>query len=193
MRNPMITLPFALLLCVPAVAHDHLVDASGVQSPLVDLTQAMALAVPGDRIFVLPGSYPAFHFSRGVEVVGLGSDPSQVTIARVDFHPTAPATGFDAGLSNLTVCGAASQDSTSISGNELAEGTLTLQGVVTCGGVYLRGGGRFYLLVADSRVEPLAGAGFQGAAFDFGGGIADFVDTRIAGAGASVQAGTPAG
>ena len=176
-----------------ARASDHLVDASGIQSPLLNLTQAMAVAVPGDRIFVLPGTYPAFHFSRGVEVIGLGASPADVTIARVDFHPNAPVNHFDAALSNVTVCSSDSADSTSISGNELAEGTLVLDGVVTCGGVYLRGAGSFYLLVVNTRVDAGPGDGFLGAAFDFGGGIADFVGARIVGGDASVAEGSLAG
>ena len=191
------TLLTALLIAAPtaleARATDWIVDPSGAASPFTNVTQAMTAAVPGDRIFVMPGNYPAFHFSRGVEVIGLGHSPSEVVIARVDFHPNAPITGFDAGLANLTVCGGAPEDAISISGNELASGTLVLQGVVTCGGVYLRGAGSFYLLCADSRFQPTPGAGFLNSAFDFGGGTADFVDTRIEGSPASLAASQPAG
>ncbi len=181
--------PFA----VAAHATDRLVDASGVASPLTTITQAMVIAAPGDRIFVMPGTYPAFHFSRGVEVVGLGTDPSDVVIARVDFHPTIPTNNFDAGLTNVTICSADPADSTSIGGNELAAGTLVLQGVVTCGGVYLHGAGQLYLMVVDSRIVPAPGTGFLGAAFDFGGGIADFVDSWVAGADASTAQSFTAG
>jgi len=187
----------ALLIAAPAAlesrANDLVVDAAGLASSYTTIEQAMVQASPGDRIFVLPGSYPAFQFSRGVEVIGMGHSPSEVVIARVDFHPNLPITGFDAGLANVSVCSGNPEDAISISGNELAPGTLVLQGVVTCGGVYLRGAGSFYLLCADSRIQPVPGAGFLNAAFDFGGGTADFVDAWIEGSPASLTASEPAG
>jgi hypothetical protein len=182
------------MLAAPGRAGDLIVDASGVASGFTDITQAMLASSPGDRILVLPGSYPAFHFSRGVEVIGIGADPSQVVVERVDYHPNIPPFNYHTALSNLTVCGSGAANGTSISGNELAAGTLVLDGVATCGGVYLRGGeGSFYLMVVDSRVEPGPGGGFLNAAFDFSGGVADFVGTRITAANASLAAGTPAG
>lgn len=183
------SLPCVLALALPASATDWIVDAAGGQGTLATIAQAMAVCSTGDRILVMPGSYPAFHFSRAVDVVGLGASPSDVVIHRVDYHPTVPTLGFDTGLTNLTVCG----DSISISGNELAPGTLVLDGVRACSGVYLHGAGQFYLLVQNADVEAGPGDGFLGAAFDFGGGTADIVNSSIRGANASAVVGTTAG
>ncbi len=176
-------------LSARAVAADWIVDAAGIASPLTNITQAMALVSTGDRILVMPGSYPAFHFSRSVDVVGLGSRPADVVITRVDFHPTIPTLGFDCGLSNVTVQG----DSYSISGNELASGTFVVDGVQLDGGVFLHGAGQFYLLMQNCAVHAEPGDGFLDAAFDFGGGIADIVTSSITGAPSNGEGGASAG
>jgi hypothetical protein len=181
------------LLATGASATDRLVDATGAASPLTTVDQAMALCVPGDRILILPGSYPSFTFNRGVEVVGLGATPDQVLIEAIGYHINIPNQNYDTGLANVTVCGTGPDDGTGFSGNELGPGTLVLDGVQLCSGVYLRGAGEFYLLVHNSSVIADPGDGFLNAAFDFGGGVADFVDTRIHAAPASSSAGTPAG
>lgn len=170
----------ALVISATSVfATDRIVDSSGAHGPLLTIDQAMAVSAPGDRILVYPGSYGAFHFSRGVQVIGLGRSPGEVVIARVDFHPTIPTTGFDAALSNLTVCGTGPADGTAISGNELAAGTLVIEGVRACGGVYLHGAGQLYVLVIDSTFNPDPGDGFLGAAFDFAGGALDVVESAV--------------
>lgn len=179
----------ACLLSPAARAADWVVDASGAAGTLTTIDQAMLVAAPGDRILVLPGSYPAFHFSRGVDVIGLGASPADVVVARVDYHVNVPPIDYDTSLSNLTVCGSGPSDGVSTSGNELGPGTHLIEGVVMCGGVFLHGDGDFYLIVANSRFEPGPGDGFQGAAFDFGGGIFDLVDSRIQGWSASPQDG----
>ncbi|MBK7876065.1 MAG: hypothetical protein IPJ77_09975 [Planctomycetes bacterium] len=179
------------LMCLnlPAFATDWLVDASGTASNLTTIAQAMAQVSTGDRILVLPGSYPAFHFSRSVDVIGLGASPDDVLIQRVDFHPTIPTLGYDAGIANVRVCG----DSFSISGNELAAGTFVIDGAHLCGGVFLHGAGQLYVLMQNSQVEAGPGDGFLGAAFDFGGGSADIVNSSIRAASASSAGGTTAG
>lgn len=180
-------------LATPGRSADLVVDASGATSSLTTIDQAMATALPGDRILVLPGSYPAFLFNRGVEVVGLGASPDQVVVERVDFHVNHPTFGYDAGLSNLTICGTGPYDGTSVSGNELGAGTLVIHGVRLCGGIFLRGGGEFYLLMIDSHVDAVSGGGFQNSGLDFGGGIADLVDSKIQGPPAAEGPGAVAG
>ena len=61
---------------------------------------------PGDRILVMPGAYPPFHFSRGVSVIGMGDDPGDVLIGRCDLHVTVPAEGYDAIFENPLLAGA---------------------------------------------------------------------------------------
>lgn len=183
----------SMWLATPGRAADLVVDASGVSSSFTTIDQAMAVATPGDRILVLPGSYPAFFFNRGVEVVGLGATPDQVVVDRVDYHINQPTFGYDSGLTNLTICGAGTYDGTSISGNELGAGTLVIHGVRLCGGVFLRGGGEFYLLMLDSHIDTVTGGGFQNSGLDFGGGVADLVDSKIEGPPASERAATTAG
>jgi hypothetical protein len=178
-----------LLLSTPALATDWIVDATGTASSFTNITQAMAQVATGDRILVLPGNYPPFHFSRSVDVIGLGNSPTDVTIERVDFHPTIPTLGYDCAIVNVSIVG----DSFSISGNELAPGTLVIDGVHLAGGVFLHGAGELYVLMQNSRIEAGAGDGFLGAAFDFGGGTLDVVDSLVQGAGASSGAGATAG
>jgi hypothetical protein len=183
----------ASLSATPAWAHDWTVDASGSASNLVTINQAMALAAPGDRILVRPGTYPAFQFSRGVEVLGLGTSPGQVVVARVDFHITIPTTGYDAGLSNLTIRSANPSDSTSLAGNELAAGTFVVDGVSIEGAVYLHGAGQLYVLMNNSHVAASPGDGFMGAALDFGGGTLDLVNSWIQASAACEPIGALAG
>ncbi|MEZ6014885.1 MAG: hypothetical protein R3F49_07225 [Planctomycetota bacterium] len=184
-------LAFALLGTLPLRANDLIVDTAGGPATFQTIGAAMLAAAPGDRILVVPGSYPAFQFERGVEVLGLGVTPAEVTIARVDFHVSVPNIDYDAVLSNVTVCGTSPNDAIAITGNELARGTLLLDGVRTCGGVFLGGDEGFQLVAQNSRFEPLANGGFLGAAFDFGGGRAELVDVGIFGWDAELSA--PAG
>ncbi len=193
MNQPLSAIFSVCVLATPSWATDWTVDASGVASDLVTIDQAMAVAMPGDRILVLPGTYPPFHFSVGVDVVGLGNDPAEVNVARVDFHPTRPIVDFEAGLSNMTVCSDGPSDGISIGGNELALGTFTVEGVDICGGIFLHGAGELYVMMVDTALRPGPGDGFLGAAFDFGGGTLDIVDSRIVAANASEALGKQAG
>lgn len=171
----------ALCTTLPLRAADRVVDAAAGPNTYPTIAAAMAVSAPGDRILVEPGQYPAFLFERGVQVIGLGSTPADVTIARVDFHVSTPNLDYDAVLSNVTLCGSNPLDAISISGNELARGTLVLDGVRTCGGVFLAGDAEFQLVAQNTRIEPAPGGGFLGAAFDFGGGRAELVDVLIRG------------
>jgi len=183
----------AAILAGTAEATDRHVDASGASGPYTDITQAMVASSPGDRILVHPGTYSAFHFSRGVEVIGLGTRPSDVVVARVDFHVTVPIIDFHAALANLTISGSGAQNSISLGGNELSRGVLVIDSVAMTGGVFLHGVGGLYAMMLNSRVEPSAGGGFMNAALDFGGGTMDIVESRLKAASASFLLGTPAG
>src|SRR5262245_45870285 len=133
MSRAVLPLAFAaVVLARSAHAADWIVDATGAQSSFTTIDPAMVQSTPGDRILVLPGSYPAVHFSRGVEVIGMGDEPGDVVVARVDFHVNIPNDDFDAVLSNLRVCGSGAADSISISGNELSAGTFLIDSVETC-------------------------------------------------------------
>lgn len=176
-----VTLAATVFATLPVRANDFIVDAAGTVGTFPTVTAAMLVAAPRDRILVAPGVYPAFQFERGVEVIGLGARPEDVTIARVDFHVSIPNQNYDAVLSNLTVCGSSPLDAISISGNELARGTFLIDGVHTCGGVFLAGEPDLQLIVQNSKFEPAPGGGFLGAAFDFGGGMAELVNVSIVG------------
>ncbi|HGY92425.1 MAG TPA: hypothetical protein ENK43_14750 [Planctomycetes bacterium] len=171
MRHAII--PLIFLICIrpaPAQAVERLVDATGQASSFTTIEQAMVVSAPGDRILVLPGSYPSFLFSRGVQVVGMGTDASQVVVERISFHVSIPAVDYDASISNLTIQSSNPLDVLVLSGNELAAGTLVLDHVDIQGGVFLRGGDNgFYVLVNDSRITPPAGHGFSGEACWLGG------------------------
>lgn len=178
-----------------ALAADLYVDSSGIGGPYLDIDSAMLASNPGDRILVRPGTYPAFHFSRGVSVIGLGT-PSQVRVERVDFHPNIPNDHFACVLSNVEVVGELPESGIGISGNELSTGTFVLDGVIVNGGVFLRGGpDGFHLLMQNTHVIAGPGDGFSGEAFWFGGknNTAEIVDCTIEGADASAEAGTVAG
>ncbi len=171
MKHGIIAIILALLV-PPTTAQsvERIVDASGQASSFTTIEQAMVVSAPGDRILVLPGSYPPFLFSRGVQVVGMGADASQVVVERVAFHVSIPAVDYDASISNLTIQSSNPLDVLVLSGNELAAGTLVLDHVDIQGGVFLRGGDNgFYLLVNDTRVAPPAGHGFSGEACWLGG------------------------
>ncbi len=167
----------AVLSAPTLSAADLVVDASGGGDHLT-VAAAMAQAQPNDRILVRPGQYPAYQHFVAVDVIGVGADPSQVTIDRVDYHVSIPVLDYDTLISNVTIGSASPADAIAISGNELPPGTLHLDGVVVDGGVYLGGGATgFSLLVTNSRIENQAGEGFFGAAVDVGGAN-NFVEVR---------------
>jgi hypothetical protein len=152
-----------------AKAIDVIVDASG-GGDFTTIGAAMLVVAPGDRILVEPGTYPAFHFSRGVAVIGRGATPSAVRIARVDYHVTMPTVGFETLLSNATIGSPDPADAIAISGNEIGPGALTLDGLVVDGSMFLRGGSSgFHLLVNNCRVTPNGDENFSGAAATLGG------------------------
>lgn len=167
-----------------ALAGDWVVDATATHSSFTTLNQAMNAASPGDRILVHPGSYPPVQMFKGVHVLGLGTNPAAVKIARCDYHPLQPLVGYDSSLANLTLGSPADEDSIALTGNELALGTLTLDSVVVDGAVFLRGGSTgFYLQMSNCSVVPQPGEGFAGEAMWFGGAgnRLDAHDSRIVG------------
>jgi len=197
MKASILSFVLATAVVARASANDLHVDAAGGAS-YTNISQAMAASVPGDRILVHPGSYPAFHFHRGVQVIGLGSTPAEVVVARVDYHPTIPTSGYHTSLMNLTISSAAPEDSIGLSGNELAAGTLVLDGVVIESGVYLGSANAntgFYLIVSNSSVVPDPGEGFLNAAMTLGGRnyFAEIVGSRVLGWNALASGGVLAG
>ena len=193
-----LTLSLIATLCVPAICQgvDRYVDGTGAGGAYMTITGAMLASAPGDRILVLPGTYPAFQFSRGVHVIGLGTDPSQVVVARIAYHVSIPALNYDTLISNLTVSSNNPLDVLSIHGNELAPGTLTIDGCVLQNGVYLRGGEQgFYALINNTSVTPPTGHGFTGEACYLGGpgNYVEVRNTRIQAWDADQALGVPAG
>ena len=153
-----------------AQAANLVVDAAGSPGSYPTVNAAMAAAVPGDRLLVQPGTYPAFQFSKGVSVLGMGPTAADVVVARVDFHPTTPLTGFDATLSNMTIGTSAAIGALGITGNEVPPGALLMHGLHVHGGIFLGGGDAgLYIQLADSLVEASTGQGFGGAAVWLGG------------------------
>jgi len=168
-----------LVLCAAPLAADDLVVATnGAAGTYPTVAAAMSAAALGDRILVEPGSYPSFHYVKGVPVIGTGASASDVLIARCDFHPNIPNNDFDALLANLTLGSGAQQDAIALSGNELASGVLVMERVIVKGGLFLSGGpGNFQLILSNSRVEAGPGQGFAGSAA-YVGGQGNFVDVR---------------
>lgn len=162
-----------------ARATDLVVDASGAGGAHRDIDAAMAVALPGDRILVQPGTYPQFDFTVGVSVIGLGADPAAVVIRKIYFHVNAPSTGYDALLQNVTLHSDDAADTLLLHGNEAAPGSLTVDGVRIDGaGVYLRGGQEgFYVHFSNSEIRPKQGYGFSGEAC-YVGGPNNFVEVR---------------
>ena len=163
---------------------DRLVNPAGGPGTYQTITQAMLASNPGDRILVMPGQYGFFQFSRGVHLIGLGANPEDVVIERIAFHVSIPTPGYDALISNVTVDSSNPVDVLSIHGNELAPGTLTIDGCVLRKGVFLRGGQQgFYLLINNSKITPTLGAGFSSEACWLGGpgNHVDLRNTRITG------------
>lgn len=168
----------ALLSIVSAQGIDRVVDASGQTSIYTNISQAMAVSSAGDRILVLPGSYPTFQFTHGVRVLGMGDDPSDVVVERVAYHPSIPNIGYETVLSNMTLESSNPLDVIVLGGNELAPGSLVLEGVHLKGGVFLRGGqAGFYCLMSNCLVEPPPGYGVNGEAC-FIGGPGNFFEIR---------------
>jgi hypothetical protein len=180
-----------------ARASDLVVDATGAAGSFLNVSQAMAAAVPGDRILVKPGAYPAFQFERGVSVIGMGASASDVLITRVDFHVSIPNVGYDTLLSNMTVGDGTSSNALAITGNELNPGSFVVDGVHVKGGVFLGGGADgFYTLFNNSSVDAPPGFGFAGAAMYLGGKpgfSADLVNSRVDGWNADPSQGIAAG
>lgn len=195
MRHPIRVAAALLLAALPASAADIVVDAAG--SGFTNINQAMLVAQPGDRILVMPGAYPPFHFSRGVSVIGMGDDPGDVLIGRCDLHVTVPAEGYDAKLSNLTLGDGKLENGLALSGNESPPGAVTVHGVRIAGGLFLGGGADgFHLHMQNASVDPAPGQGFLGAAVHLGGApgfSAELVDVAIHGWDADPAAGVPAG
>ncbi len=185
MRTSLPSAIVAVILTVPlapASAHDHIVDAAGLASPHTNIAAAMAVAAPGDRILVMPGDYPAFQFSRGVHIHGLGDGPTDVRIARVDYHVSIPSIGYDTSLTNVEIGSAQTLGEIPISGNELPPGVFVLDGVIVNGGVFLGGGDDgFAAMITNSVVRAGSGEGFAGVAVHVGGENCrvDIVDTAI--------------
>lgn len=75
-RTPQLLLLASLFPSTLRAADHHV----ALGSTLSTIDEAMTVAVDGDRIFVHPGTYPSFGFSRSVEVLALSAD-SAFTIA----------------------------------------------------------------------------------------------------------------
>lgn len=197
MRTLLTALALALL-CVALCAQgtDILVDATGQQSSLTTISQAMLQASPGDRILVLPGTYPPFLYDRGVQLIGLGATPGDVVIERIAYHVSLPATGYDTLISNLTIDSSDPLEVLVLSGNELPPGVLILDSVEVRGGVFLRGGQQgFYLLAFNCRFAPPPGHGFSGEAAYLGGpgNFVELHNSEIRGWDADASVFAPAG
>ncbi len=180
-------------LATSAVADDLVVDASGAPGTFATITDAMAVADLDDRILVQPGRYPFFQYNRGVPVIGLGAQPSDIVIDEIAFHVSLPQQGYRARLSNLTIgvppgTGASDPPPLVLYGNENGPGTFVLDGVEIHGGVFLRGGQEgFYVLFSNCDVDSAPGQGFSGETMYFGGpdNFLDLRSTRILGQGSS--------
>lgn len=198
MRNTWIAVAIASVFSslLPAQGIDRVVDASGQTSIYTNISQAMAVSAPGDRILVLPGQYPTFQFTHGVRVLGMGDDPSDVVVARVAYHPSIPNIGYETVLSNMTLESSDPLDVIVLGGNELAPGSLVLEGVHIRGGVFLRGGqAGFYCLMSNCLVDPPPGYGVNGEACFIGGpgNFFEIRNSRIAGWNADPSIFMPAG
>jgi hypothetical protein len=183
-----------IALSVPGYATDVIVDAAGAPGTYPTLDLAMQAAVPGDRILVQPGTYPAFDWSKSVRILGLGAQPSDVKIARVDFQPKYPAQSYDMLLSNVSLESSDPIDAIKFTGNELPPGVLVLDGVEIHGAVYLGTGPQgMYVLLNNCSVQPEPGQGFLSTAVYLGGTgnystyFAEIVDSRIQGHAATAQ------
>lgn len=196
MRIAILTLATTATLAAAAPAADLVVAENGAGGAFPTIGHAMAVAAPGDRILVHPGSYPSFQFAVAVDLVGLGTAPGQVRIDSIDYHVSIPTVGYDTLLSNVTVGGFGGAGSIAISGNELPPGTLHLDAVVVEGAIFLRGGATgFHLLVSNSYVAPAPGQGFSGEAVYCGGpnNLVEIRDSTILGAAGSGGAAPLAG
>jgi hypothetical protein len=198
LRVPALALAGALCLAHAASAADLVVDAAGLAGPYTDITQAMLSSAPGDRILVMPGHYPAFQFSRGVHVIGLGDAPGDVHIDQVAYHISVPITGYDTLLSNVEI-GPTNEVSfgyLAMSGNEAPPGVLVIDSVKLNGGLFLGGGNTGFLIVlSNTSIDADTGEGFANAAAYLGGpgNYVEIRNTRINGWDADAGAGIPAG
>jgi len=165
-------LALILLACAApdARAADLFVDAAGSPGSHATVALAQQAAAPGDRIFVLPGHYPAFLWTKSVRILGLGAKPEDVVIARIDFAPKFPTLGYDMLLSNVMLDSADPLDAVKLSGNELPPGVLSIDGVVIKGAVYLGSGPQgMHVSIVNCRIEPAPGQGVLGTAVYLGG------------------------
>lgn len=155
---------------------DWIVDSSGA-GDFKTIGAAIVVANPGDRLLVQPGHYPAFQFSVGVDVIGVGAAPADVRIDRVDYHVSIPAQHYDTLLSNVQLGSDHPADAIALSGNELGPGSLHLDGVVIDGAVFLGAGEGFTLLVTNSAISNQPGEWFAGETM-YLGGAGSFVEIR---------------
>lgn len=167
LRCLLLTVSAAAALPMTGLADDLIVDKNGGPGTFKTIQAAMTAAQNGDRILVMPGTYPGFEHTKSVSVYGMGASPDDVTVAGIAFHPIYPHTGYRVRLSRMTVVGEEGFGSAALSGNELGWGVLELESMIIDGGVFLGvfDPSGFYLSVSNSEVrtdDP--SQGFEGSA-----------------------------
>ena len=160
----------ALLLGAAVPAADLFVDANGTPGTYATVQAAILAAQPGDRILVLPGSYPAFSITKAIHIVGVGTEPSSVVVGGVHLGLGFPNQNYHVSLSRLRI-DAGPTSPTAVSGQELGVGRIEFDSVEVEGGfrllphgVHQLVEGHAALVATGSEVlqgRPVVGAGVE--------------------------------
>jgi len=152
----------ALLLGAAVPAADLFVDANGTPGTYATVQAAILAAQPGDRILVLPGSYPAFSITKAIHIVGVGTEPSSVVVGGVHLGLGFPNQNYHVSLSRLRI-DAGPTSPTAVSGQELGVGRIEFDSVEVEGGFRLLSGEPgFVLSFANCEVRGDIGQGYDG-------------------------------
>lgn len=152
-----------LTLCAPLSAADLLVDASATPGTYPTIQAAINAAQPGDRILVMPGSYPAFSVTKSITILGLGTSPGSVIAAGVHLGLGFPNQNYHVSIGRLRL-DAGPFAPLAVSGQELGVGQIEFESVEVAGGFRLLvGEPGFVLSLANCTVIGDIGQGFDGA------------------------------
>lgn len=153
----------ALALATGARAADLIVEAGGGSGTFATIQAAINAAQPGDRVLILPGTYPAFSVTKSLTIMGLGSSAEAVVVGGIGLQPMFPNQHYHISISRLRVA-PGPLTPLAVSGQEMGVGQVEFESMVIDGGFRLLAGeSGFVLSLANCIVTGTLGQGFDGA------------------------------